>query len=85
MKILTGIFLGLIKGQILAPSQFKNEQKLPEMVYITPDFLVLNFGEQIMKMQTRILKLQMHKNVNENMFPFTVLCKFLHVFIHIFM
>ena len=61
-------------GQNLAPSQFKNEHKLPEMVYIVPNFLFLHFGENF------IAKLQMHenlyKNVNENMFSFTFLCKF---------
>ena len=67
-KILTGNFLG----------QFKNEQKVPKMVYILPNFLVLHFGENFMKIQTKIPKLlvheNLHKNVNENMF-----------FIHIFM
>ena len=40
------------------------------MVYIIPNFLVLHFGENFMKIQTKIAKLQMHenlhKNVNEN-------------------
>ena len=65
---------------ILAPSQFKNEQKLPKMVYIIPNFLVLHFGESFMKIRTKIAKLQihenLHKNVNEKMFSFTSLCKF---------
>ena len=56
----TGIFLGLIWGQISAPSQFRNEQKLPKMVYIIPNFLVLHFGENFMKIQTKIPNLQMH-------------------------
>ena len=30
-------------GPYLAPSQLKNEQKLPKMVYIVPNFLVLHF------------------------------------------
>ena len=34
--------------QILAPSQFENEQKLPKMVNIIPNFLVLHFGENFM-------------------------------------
>ena len=42
------------------------------MVYIIPNFLVLYFGENFMKIQSKIPKLQMHeklhKNVNENMF-----------------
>ena len=46
----TGIFLGLIRGQISAPSQFKNEQKLPEMVFIITNLLVLHFDVNFMKM-----------------------------------
>ena len=50
------------------------------MVYIIPNFFVLHFGEYVMKIGTKIAKLQMHenlhKNVNENMFSFTFLCKF---------
>ena len=49
------------------------------MVYIIPDFLVLHLGENFMKIRTKIAKLQiyenLHKNVNENMFSFTFLCK----------
>ena len=60
-----GIFLGLIWGRILAPSQFKNEQKLPKIVYIIPNFLVLHFGEIIMKIRTKIAKLQMHENLHK--------------------
>ena len=67
-------------GQIPAPSQSKYEQKLPEMVYSILNFLVLHFGENFMKIRTKIAKLQMHenvyKNVNENMFSFTFLYKF---------
>ena len=36
-------------GMKLAHSQFKNEQKLPKIVYIIPNFLVLHFGENFMK------------------------------------
>ena len=54
------------------------------MVYIIPNFLVLHFGENSMKIQRKIAKLQMHenlyKNVNENMFSFACLCKFSWVF-----
>ena len=50
------------------------------MVYIIPYFLVLHFGENFMKIRTKITKLQMHvnfhKKVNENMFSFTFLCNF---------
>ena len=50
------------------------------MVYIIPDFLVLHFGENLMKIRTKIAKLQMHtklhKNVTENMFSVTFLSKF---------
>ena len=51
------------------------------MVYIIPNFLVLYFGENFMKIRTKISKLQMHenlhKNVNENMFSFTFYAFFL--------
>ena len=54
--------------------------KTSQMVYIIPNFLVLQFGKNFMKIQTKIAKLQMHenlhKNVNENMFSFTFLCKY---------
>ena len=33
----------------LGPSQFKNEQKLPKMVYIIPNILVLHLGENQIK------------------------------------
>ena len=45
----SGIFLSLIWGQITAPSKFKNEQKLPEMLYSIPIFLVVHFGENSVK------------------------------------
>ena len=49
-----GFFLGLIWCLILAPSKLKNEQKLSKMVYIIPNFLVLHFGENFMKIGTKI-------------------------------
>ena len=38
------------------PFQFKNEQKLPKMVnyYIIPNFLVLHFGENFMKIRSKM-------------------------------
>ena len=76
----TGIFLGLVWGQISAPSQFKNEQNLPKMEYIIYNFLVLHFDEHFIK-KKKIAKLQMHqnlhKNVNENMF-------FIYIFMQIY-
>ena len=97
---LSGIFLSLIWGQISAPSQLKNEQKLPKMVYIIPKYLVLHFGENFMKIRTKIakLELQMHKNwdknVNENMFLLRAIkatnmvqlytANFLYICIHFF-
>ena len=45
----SGIFLGLIWGRISALSQLRKKQKLPKMVYIIPDFLVLHFGENFIK------------------------------------
>ena len=60
--------------------KLKTEQKFLKMVYIIPYFLVLHFGENFMKIRSKIPKLQMHeklhKNVNENMFSFTFLCNF---------
>ena len=38
------------------------------MMYIIPSFLVLHFGDHFMKIQTKMAKLQMHKNVNETCF-----------------
>ena len=61
-----GIFLGLIWGRISASTQFKNEQKLPKIVYIIPNFLVLHFGEKITKMRTKIPKKQMYENLHNN-------------------
>ena len=62
-------FPRLIWGQINAPSQLKNEQKLPKMVYIIPNYLLLHFGENFMEIWSKIQNLQMHeklhKNVNE--------------------
>ena len=61
-------------------SKFKNEQKPPKMVYTIPNFVILHFGENFMKIRTKIAKLPIHKNlhkkVNENMFSFTFLSKF---------
>ena len=38
----------------MAPSQFKNEQKLPKMVYNIPNFLALHFDENFMKTRTKM-------------------------------
>ena len=74
------IFIGLIWGRIPAPSKFKNEQKLPKMVYIVPNFLMIHFGETFMKTRSKIPKVEMHeklhKNVNENMFSLTFFMQF---------
>ena len=51
-------------GQNIGPWQFKNEQKIPKMVHIIPNFLVLHFGENLMKIQTKIAKLQMHEKLH---------------------
>ena len=67
LYLIAGIFQGLIWGQ--------GEQKLLKMVYIIPNFSVLHFGENFMKIRIKIAKLQMHenlhKNMNENMVSFT--------------
>ena len=62
------------KPDFLGPYQFKNKQKLHKMVYTIPNLLdVLYFGENFMKIRTKIAKLQMHE---KNMFSFTFLYKF---------
>ena len=61
----SGVFLGLIWGRISATSNFKNEQKLFKMMYVVPNFLLLHFGENFMKIQTKIAKLQMHENLHK--------------------
>ena len=67
----TGIFPGLIWGRISAPSQFKNDQNLPE-------FLVLHFGEYFTKIQEK--KQQSYKCmkicIKLWMKTFTFLCNF---------
>ena len=78
--LMSGIFLGYIWGHISATSQFKIRPKLPKMVNIIPIFLILQICENFMKIRTKIAKLHVHenlrKNVNENMFSFTLLCKY---------
>ena len=58
------------------------------MVYIIPNFLVLHFGENVMKTRTKIAKLHMHenlhKNVNENMVSFTFYINFLEFLLRAF-
>ena len=57
----------------------KNGQKLPKIVYIIPNFLALHFGENFMKIRTKIQKLKLHENLHEKCectFSFTFLCKF---------
>ena len=51
----TGIFLGLILGRISASYQFKNKQ-IFQMMFIIPNFLVLYFGENFMKIRTKSSK-----------------------------
>ena len=52
-------------GPYIGPFLLKNKQRLPKMVYIIPNFLVLHFGEKFMKIRTRIPKLQMHENLQK--------------------
>ena len=61
-NIAPGIFLSLIWGWKVAPSQFKNEQKFPQKVFIIRNFLFLHFGENFIKIQTKIAKLEIHEN-----------------------
>ena len=44
-----GIFLGLFWGQISAPTQSKNEQKLPKIVNNISNSLALQSGENFRK------------------------------------
>ena len=73
-----GIFLGLIWGRITAPSKFKNEQKLPKVVFIIPNFLVLRFGENSSWKSDK--KYQCYRCMKN-----CVKMWMKHVFIHIFM
>ena len=67
----------LVFTEISAPSQLKkNEQKLPKMVYIISNFLVVHFGENFMKIGTKIPKYQMHGKLHKNVNEFTLLCNF---------
>ena len=43
-QIDSGIFLGLICDQISAPSQLKNEQKLPKSVHVIPIFFLVEIS-----------------------------------------
>ena len=49
------------------------------MVYIIPNFLVQHFGENVMKIRTKIAKLQKHEilHLNVNKFFMRVFMKFL--------
>ena len=58
-----------ILGPNIAPSHSKNEQKLPKLVNNSTNSLALQFGENFMKISTKIAKLQM--------FSFTHWCKHL--------
>ena len=51
-------------GLYIGPFPIKNEQKLPKMMHIIPNFLVLRFGDNFMKIGTKIAKLQMHENLH---------------------
>ena len=78
-----GIFLGLILVPNISPfTQLKNEQKLPKMVYIIPNFLVLHFGENFMKMRTKIAKLKMDENLYKSVNHSHFYAKFQYVLIH---
>ena len=76
----SGIFLSLIWGQISAPSKILKWAKTSQNGVYHSQFLSSKFWWKFMKILTKIAKLQihenLHKNVNENMFSFTFLCKF---------
>ena len=54
----------------------KNEQKLPKVVYIIPNFLVRHIGENFMKILTKIPQLQMHEKLHKTVIENTFLCNF---------
>ena len=58
----TGVFQGQIWGHISAPFPIQKWAKTHKIVHIIPNFLVLDFGENFMKIWTKIPKLQMHEN-----------------------
>ena len=47
------------------------------MVYIIPYFLFLHFGENFMKIQTKIPKMQMHENLHKNLHFYAIFREFL--------
>ena len=51
-------------------------------MYIIPNFLVLHVGENFMKIQTKIPKLQMHEILHKNESGKHVS---IHIFMHLFM
>ena len=59
-----GIALAWFGAKYRPLPNFENEQKLPKMVFIIHNFLVLRFGEKFMKIRPNLAKLQM------------ILCKF---------
>ena len=48
-------------GSYSALLQFKNEQKFLKMVYIILNCLIVHFGVNVMEIQAKIFKLQMHE------------------------
>ena len=59
IHLLSGIFICLFWVQISAPSQSKNEQKLPKIVNNISNSIALQFGKNFMKIGQKIAKLQM--------------------------
>ena len=57
---ITGIFLSLFRGRISAPSKSKIEQKLSQIVNNVPNSFPVQFGENSMKIRSKIAKLQMY-------------------------
>ena len=46
----------------------RSDQNFSKMVFIIPNFLVLHFDENFMKIRTKIPTLQMHENLEKNIF-----------------
>ena len=65
----------------LSKTLFFKDLTRPDLGVYHSQYLSSTFWRNFMKIRTKIVKLQLyenlHTNVNENMFSFTFLCKFL--------
>ena len=77
----TGIFLGLLWGRILAPSQSKNELKnyQKHVVNIIPNSLALQFGSTFMKIRPKI-DFYIHTLMHIFLSNYTDQCKYTDIY-----